>query len=93
MQTLETYERIVVLENHTPALAKHQLLVSDSDVALSRVDRVGLVGLPENGQPLEVMKNHGFDAESLVALVSAAESRARAKVVETGATYEAREAH
>ena len=93
MQTLETFERIVVLENHTPALAKHQLLVSDSDVALSRVDRVGLVGLPQNGQPLEVMKHHGFDAESLVALVSAVESRARAKVVETGATYEAREAH
>ena len=93
LQTLEEFNRIVVLENHTPALAKHQLLMSDIDVTKSRVDRVGLLGLPQNGQPLEVMKHHGFDAESLVSLVSASDSSARAKVVETGATYEAREAH
>ena len=93
LSILGEFKRIVVLENHTPALAKHQLLVSNHEISGTSIDRVGLDGLPQNGQPLEVMRYHGFDADSLAAFVSAPVSGARAKVVETAATYEEREAH
>ena len=58
---------LIVLENHNPSLAKHEHLsraMSDGDVP---VRRVGLVGVPANGQPDEVMEFHGLDAQSLAA--------------------------
>jgi transketolase C-terminal domain/subunit len=58
---------VFVLENHNPALAKYSRIA----MTLSHrpgVYRVGLDGVPANGQPAEVMQFHRMDAESLVAL-------------------------
>ena len=67
LQELDEDRAVFVLENHNPALAKHSHIAR----TLSHrpgVYRVGLEGVPANGQPVEVMKFHHLDAESLVAL-------------------------
>jgi len=67
LEILSTTELLIVLENHNPSLAKYEHLsraLSDAGVP---VCRVGLVGVPANGQPGEVMEFHGLDAQSLAA--------------------------
>jgi transketolase len=60
---LEDYGTVFVLENHNPALAKYEILENllGSKPAV-RVYRLGLDGVPANGQPQEVLRYHGFDA-------------------------------
>jgi transketolase C-terminal domain/subunit len=67
LEILSTTDCLIVLENHNPSLAKYEHLsraMSDGDVP---VCRVGLVGIPANGQPGEVMEFQGLDAQSLAA--------------------------
>jgi transketolase len=67
LQELAEDGAVFVLENHNPALAKYSRIA----MTLSHrpgVYRVGLDGVPANGQPAEVMQFHHLDAESLVAL-------------------------
>jgi transketolase len=67
---LEGYSTVVVLENHNPALAKYEILENwlGSKPAV-RVSRLGLHGVPANGQPQEVLRYHGFDAVSIAGSV------------------------
>jgi len=64
---LSQYAKVVVLENHNPARAKH-FLVDDAlrDVAGVSVSRMGLEGIPANGQPAEVLAHHHLDAAAMV---------------------------
>ena len=56
---------VCVLENHNPALAKFEHLSTLLSNDGYHVHRVGLTGIPANGQPREVMHFHGLDAQSL----------------------------
>ncbi len=65
-EALKGYEYVVVLENHNPALAKYEMLKeSFRSRRTVRVSRIGLEGVPANGQPAEVLKHHGVDANSI----------------------------
>lgn len=65
---------LFVLENHNPSLAKYQKLSGLMSLDEMSVHRVGLVGVPANGQPGEVMKFHRLDAQSLAAQFLAQQS-------------------
>jgi len=68
---LAQFEVVIVLENHNPARAKALILRDSLQSHPSvRVIRVGVDGIPSNGQPDEVMAHHGVDAASLVTLVT-----------------------
>ena len=67
---LESYRTVVVLENHNPALAKYEVLKNLLGAKPAvRVSRLGLDGVPANGQPQEVLRYHGFDAVSIAGSV------------------------
>ena len=70
VKELGQYETVVVLENHNPARAK-ALLIEESVKHSPGVSvvRVGVDGIPANGQPDEVMAHHGVDAGSLADVV------------------------
>jgi len=64
---LSQYAKVVVLENHNPARAKHFLVdAALRDVAGVSVSRMGLEGIPANGQPAEVLAHHHLDAAAMV---------------------------
>jgi hypothetical protein len=68
---LAQFEVVIVLENHNPARAKALILRDSLQSHPSvRVIRVGVDGIPSNGQPDEVMAHHGVDAASLVTVVT-----------------------
>jgi len=75
LDTLSTTDHVVVLENHNPSLAKYEHLAQTMFDRGVPVSRIGLVGVPANGQPGEVMEFHGLDAESLAAQFRAHQSR------------------
>jgi transketolase len=63
---LSRYNTVFVLENHNPARAKHLLLTEGNPLGpQTRVYRVGLEGIPQNGQPAEVLEHHGLDSKTL----------------------------
>jgi len=67
---LEGFSTVVVLENHNPALAKYEILENWLGLKPAvRVSRLGLDGVPANGQPEEVLRHHGFDAASIAGSV------------------------
>ncbi len=66
---LRAYERIYVLENHTPAIAKFEIVATSLRAEGVDICRLGLDGVPANGQPAEVMAFHGLDSSALVATV------------------------
>ena len=68
VQTLSKFDQIVVLENHNEALAKFEILAKQLGKT-SRVVRIGLSGIPANGQPAEVLSHHGVDAAAIVTLI------------------------
>lgn len=69
IKQLELFDHVVVLENHNEALAKHHYVSTQLQVSHVSVLRVGLSGIPANGQPGEVLALHGLDASALVELV------------------------
>jgi transketolase C-terminal domain/subunit len=75
LDTLSTTDHVVVLENHNPSLAKYEHLAQTMFDRGVPVSRIGLVGVPANGQPGEVMEFHGLDAQSLAAQFRAHQTR------------------
>jgi transketolase len=68
---LQTFHTVLVVENHNPARAKHLLLTDGNPLGqATRVYRVGLEGIPENGQPGEVLASHGVDWHTLARRLS-----------------------
>ena len=63
---LEGFSLIFVLENHNPALAKHEGLrrefISSNPKTLVRA---GVQGIPANGEASEVLRHHKLDASSI----------------------------
>jgi len=65
VEVLNTTGPVHVLENHNPCLAKFEHLERLSLSRKNQIRRVGLSGVPANGQPAEVLKFHGLDAQTL----------------------------
>jgi transketolase len=67
IKELQGFDTVFVLENHNPARAKHLHLTEGAPLGVqASVHRVGLEGIPQNGQPDEVLAHHGLDMGSLV---------------------------
>lgn len=76
-ELVSTNSPVMVLENHNPALAKFERLSRAIWPEIQSIIRVGLSGVPSNGQPSEVMEFHGLDSHSLArAFVEAKSSEA-----------------
>jgi transketolase len=71
---LTGFDHVVVLENHNETVAKFHHLREAVEGTPVAVHRIGLSGIPANGQPAEVMRHHGVDAESIARFVSAISS-------------------
>jgi len=68
IKELAAFRDIYVVENHNPARAKHLHLSDGRPLSpQTRVHRVGLDGIPQNGQPGEVLEHHGLDVKNLAA--------------------------
>jgi len=65
---LSEFDHIVVLENHNEALAKFEVLSRQLGENVP-VTRIGLSGIPANGQPTEVLAHHKVDASSIFAFI------------------------
>ena len=65
LNKLANFTDIVVLENHNPARAKHFYLSTQLSSETITVHRLGLEGLPANGQPGEVLAHHSLDPQSI----------------------------
>ena len=61
---MNQYEKVLVLENHSQALAAWHNL-SNSNQVTTRLMRLGVDGIPKNGWNDEVLKFHGLDAVSI----------------------------
>lgn len=71
LKRLAAHSTIFVLENHNPAVAKyHHLREAFKNTGAVEVIRLGLDGLPANGQPAEVLEHHSFDVSSLAQRIS-----------------------
>jgi transketolase len=64
LQIINQYEKVLILENHSQALAAWHNL-SNSDQLTTRLMRLGVDGIPKNGWNEEVLKFHGLDAVSI----------------------------
>jgi transketolase C-terminal domain/subunit len=71
LDRLGEFPVVCVLENHNPSVAKARLI---SDGLLSetrtRVVRLGLDGIPANGQAAEVLNHHRLDSASIASDVA-----------------------
>jgi transketolase len=65
LSNLSEYKKIIVLENHMPALGIFQNLSGASISNHSSVIRIGVSELPRNGRTDEVLIFHGMDAASI----------------------------
>ena len=65
LEELAGFAHVVVLENHNETLAKYQILKAHLETSSTFVHRIGLSGIPSNGQPAEVLKHHNVDADSI----------------------------
>ena len=65
LSNLSEFEKIVVLENHLPALGIFQNLSKASISEHLSVTRIGISELPRNGRTDEVLNFHGMDAASI----------------------------
>lgn len=62
----DAFDVVVVLENHNEARAKYTMLKQGMEEAgATRLHRMGLSGIPANGQPAEVLAHHKLDADSI----------------------------
>lgn len=66
---LEKFDHVVVLENHNETIAKFHHLKTGLDGAGVGVHRIGLSGIPANGQPAEVLAHHKVDAASIALVI------------------------
>ena len=68
---LEGFSLIFVLENHNPALAKHEGLRREFTSSNPKtLVRAGVQGIPANGEASEVLRHHKLDALSISDTVS-----------------------
>jgi hypothetical protein len=68
---LEGFSLIFVLENHNPALAKHEGLRREfTSINPKTLVRAGVQGIPANGEASEVLRHHKLDASSISDTVS-----------------------
>ena len=67
LQIINRYEQVLILENHSQALATWHNL-SNSDQLTTRLMRLGVDGIPKNGWNEEVLKFHGLDSASIAKL-------------------------
>ena len=65
LSSLSEYKKIIVLENHMPALGIFQNLSRASISEHLSVTRIGVSELPRNGRTIEVLSFHGMDATSI----------------------------
>jgi transketolase len=75
VKTLASFESVVVLENHNPAIAKHHFVTAQLLDTTTQVHRIGLNGIPANGQPAEVLAHHSLDAAALATALRALGSK------------------
>jgi transketolase len=68
IQKLSKFDQVFVLENQNEALAKFETLTKQLGKTTSVV-RIGLSGIPANGQPAEILSHHGVDATSIVKVI------------------------
>ncbi len=66
-QILNQFEKVLILENHSQALATWHNL-RNSDQLTTTLMRLGVDGIPKNGWNEEVLKYHGLDAVSIAEL-------------------------
>jgi transketolase len=64
VQTLSCFEKIIVLENFSSALATSYYLSRNFQLA-SKTFRIGLEGVPKNGWNAEVLEFHGLNAAGI----------------------------
>ena len=67
IQTLNRYEKVVILENYLPALAT-SFHLSGSGKLTSQITRLGLDGVPKNGWNDEVLEFHGLNSANIAKL-------------------------
>jgi len=67
LQIINQYEQVLILENHSQALATWHNL-SNSNQLATRLMRLGVDGIPKNGWNEEVLKFHGLDSASIAKL-------------------------
>ena len=75
---LSDFQHLVVIENHNPSQAKLlHLSAGLGAISGAHMHRIGLVGIPKNGQAEEVLSAHGLDgasvAESINKIIGAIE--------------------
>lgn len=75
---LAGFSSVYVLENHNPTNAKFRRLADALEAHHStKVVRIGVDGIPANGQPAEVLEHHLLDAQSIAANVAGHENPAK----------------
>jgi transketolase len=68
LKILSVFRKIVVLENHMPALGAYNHLSKafmEMDIGVKLI-RIGVEGLPKNGQTLEVLAHHKMNSEEIL---------------------------
>ena len=69
VEQLADFSQILVLENHNASRAKYHHVSNQLSHTNTVVQRVGLDGLPANGQPAEVLKHHHLDVSAIADVV------------------------
>jgi len=69
LDQLAGFNHVLVLENHNPARAKHFHIETQLSSQPVSIHRLGLEGLPANGQPAEVLARHLLDPQSIASKV------------------------
>jgi len=70
LEKLAPFDHVVVLENHNPARAKHFQIDTQLSSEMVTIHRIGLEGLPANGQPPEVLVHHSLDLQSIATTIA-----------------------
>jgi transketolase len=68
LRELSGFDHLLVIENHNEALAKFEVLRNQLGASV-QLTRIGLSGIPANGQPAEVLSHHQVDATSIARVV------------------------
>jgi transketolase len=96
LDQLARFNHVLVLENHNPARAKHFHIEIQLFARTVSIHRLGLEGLPANGQPAEVLSRHLLDPQSIAAKVvglAGSSFVAADNALTNGDTYLDRESH
>ena len=64
IQFISEFKRVYVVENFIPTFSIFTALKSEESIG-SRIDRIGLNGIPKNGWNEEVLAHHELDANSI----------------------------